>query len=631
MANPFLQRATEYLREDEAFLSVVTPEPLTTYFKVHAESGRLYNQLAIVIGTPGSGKTTLARLFQYQTLATLQRNGDLPTNKSLVDTLSDCNAISDNEIAVVGARLPLESEYREFWELPYSEELRANLMIGLLQARTVLVWLRNLRTAGIDVSSISIRPRKGADAALDAIGGDKADTLLETALSIEKAIYKVSAALIPPPIEQIEAAATQAYRPFDVIESFVIKTDESDLVLKPLIIFDDAHSLHPKQFSSLKDWLSRREIRVGRWIQTRLDALTPDEVFSVNPPGSASSQTREITEIWMQTNDDRREQRTAFRRMARDMTSRYLNQMDVFQRRQIKNLGDILSTQEPSLSKSNLDELQASVDRAADVCNVLPQRREAIEAEVSKYMAITKLTGRDLHLAMTRILMHRYAKRTPQLGLFDESEENQEPNRPLKASASILAGANIHLLHEFNRPYYFGLDRLCDAASENAEQLLQLCAHLVAQSETNLIRRKGASLDPKDQNRILRQGAEKLIRSWEFPQAHHVRQICDGIASECLEKSLEPNAPLDGGAAGYGIPQEEFQNISATHPALARALKFGAAYNAFTLLPKRSVKNRFWCIVELGGAYRLQTGLTLNRGGFLERRTEDLVNLLEGS
>ena len=61
MSNPFEKRATEYLRDDEAFLPVVTPEPLVTFFRKPAREGRLYDRLAMIIGTPGSGKTTLAR------------------------------------------------------------------------------------------------------------------------------------------------------------------------------------------------------------------------------------------------------------------------------------------------------------------------------------------------------------------------------------------------------------------------------------------------------------------------------------------------------------------------------------------------------------------------------------------
>ena len=96
MANPFEKRATEYLRDDEAFLAVVTPEPLSTFFQKPAEEGRLYDRLAVIIGTPGSGKTTLARLFQYPTLRTLLRNKNLNTYKPLIDTLTACLAVVDD-------------------------------------------------------------------------------------------------------------------------------------------------------------------------------------------------------------------------------------------------------------------------------------------------------------------------------------------------------------------------------------------------------------------------------------------------------------------------------------------------------------------------------------------------------
>ena len=171
MANPFEKRATEYLRDDEAFLAVVTPEPVATFLQKKAEEERLYDRLAIIIGTPGSGKTTLARLFQFTTLMTLLRNRSMTNYKPLIDTLAACGAIHDEHPTLVGARLPLEAEYREFRELPYGEELRTGLMISLLQARTVLTWLRNIKASGVSLDHVRIVPRGDADAALSAIGG----------------------------------------------------------------------------------------------------------------------------------------------------------------------------------------------------------------------------------------------------------------------------------------------------------------------------------------------------------------------------------------------------------------------------------------------------------------------------
>src|SRR5437870_139375 len=97
----------------------------------------------MVIGTPGSGKTTLARLFQYQTIEVLLRSRSMDTHRPLVDALTTCGAIVDDRPSLVAARLSLESEYREVWEFPYSEDLKVGLMTALLQARAVLGWLRN--------------------------------------------------------------------------------------------------------------------------------------------------------------------------------------------------------------------------------------------------------------------------------------------------------------------------------------------------------------------------------------------------------------------------------------------------------------------------------------------------------
>ena len=195
--------------------------------------------------------------------------------------------------------------------------------------------------------------------------------------------------------------------------------------------------------------------------------------------------------------------------------------------------------------------------------------------------------------------------------------------------AGVADGARIHLLHKYDRPYYFGVDTLCDAGSENAEQFLQLAAQLVSQSETQLIRRGNDPVLPSDvQHKLLRERAAQLIREWDFPQCDLVRRLADGIATQCLAKSREGNAPLGGGANGVGIPQDEFDSIPRNNPGLARVIKFGVAYNAFALVPNHRTKNRTWCLIELGGVLLLHHGLTLKRGGFLERRVDDLVHLL---
>ncbi|PSH61079.1 hypothetical protein [Phyllobacterium sophorae] len=634
MVNPFEKRATEYLRDDEAFLAVVTPEPLVTFFQKHAEEGKLYDRLTTIIGTPGSGKTTLARLFQYSTLRTLLRNSGQDIYDDLIDTLTVCGAIKEGSPAVIGGRVPLEAEYREFWEFPYPDHLKGGLMIALLQARTVLAWIRNVQSAGANLDDIEIVARPDAEAALTSIGGTGGPGLLARAREIELAIYNISAALVPPDVNEIDKyAAAAAYRPFDVIEAFQLKEAGQFLVLKPLVIFDDAHSLHPAQFVALQRWLSRREMRVSRWVLTRLDALTPADVLLEDSDVGQSSEpglkkSRETTSIRMQSGGDRAHQRRAFRKMAKGMANRYLAQMDIFHRRRLNDLGSLLSIRVVPIAQSKREKLIAHIDSLQRRYSITDDRRGALEVEIANYLKETGEDSEEIRLSMLGILFQRYAKRVPQQGLFEDAGQDVEPSRPLTADDKVFEGAKVHLLHKYDRPYFYGIDLLCDTGSENAEQFLQLASRLVAQSETQLIRSKPPTLVASVQNNLLRNRATEMIREWDFPRHQQVKKLSDGIASACLKKSLEGNASLGGGANAFGILQDEFYDIPKTNPELARILQFGVAYNAFVLVPNHGTKKRLWVLIELGGVLLLHYGLTPKRGGFLERRTNDLVRIL---
>ena len=228
------------------------------------------------------------------------------------------------------------------------------------------------------------------------------------------------------------------------------------------------------------------------------------------------------------------------------------------------------------------------------------------------------------------ILVARAVKRTPQSSFFDALGQDEDVEEiGIKPKPGIEQGARIQLASQFGIPLYYGPEALFDAGSENAEQFLQMAAPMVDLLRVKTIRRKLRTLNAKEQHQALVNEAERIVRSWNFPESTAVKRIAEAIAGECLQRSMQDSAPLGGGASAIGIPMEDFDKIVTSQPDLARVLQFGVAYNVFTLVPNYGTKRRLWCLIELGGAMLIKTGLTFQKGGFVEKRLSHLLEYLQ--
>jgi hypothetical protein len=230
---------------------------------------------------------------------------------------------------------------------------------------------------------------------------------------------------------------------------------------------------------------------------------------------------------------------------------------------------------------------------------------------------------------MLFVMMNRYdvRRRKSQGPTLFESGQETEADVVVAANDSVHEAALFHLFQEYDRPYYYGIDDVCDASSENAEQFLQLAAVLVETVATQIARGKSPTLLPGVQHNLLRERGARIIEAWNFPHDETVRRLVKNIGDRCLTKSLEPNGAVVANA--FGIPQEEFESLPTTQPDIARVLQFAVAYNAITLVPHQSCKHKEWCLLELGGMALLKYGLTLKRGGFIEGNVDDLADFLQ--
>ena len=630
MDNPFKKRATEYVAEARTFLPLLSPEPIVDFFKM--DKTALLEKLTIVVGTPGCGKTTIARVLEFDVLDVLAHNSSL-INKDLTAALGRLQILEELTPTLVAYRLPMSTNFRGIWELPYSEKLRTILLRSFVQAKAVLGWFRQLEKADIQMEDIEVVFNEEAESAKLAMRGDSTVEFRNHAREIESAIFRAATALIAP--NENELASTFLNESYDVFENIVgfrlasgkSRYKRTEQLFKPMIIVDDAHELHPTQFILLREWLKSRNIKVARWVMCRPDVVSPEDFRGAlsqeqaetdNHFGTSSGRDYFLKLVQLSSNRKRE-----FRKIAQDIGRRYLPQLPAFTRHSYDNFSLLLDTKAPALSKSTTKELKSAIRKLANDGHLSLAVVDAISERIPSELP------EDERLATLRILLHREIRRTPQLSLLGDTAELTEPVTDFKqAKPALIDGARIQLLHEYERPYYFGIDKLADASNANIEQFISLSSVLIDEMLAKLVRGKKADISATIQHEVLVNQAKRIIKEWDFPYHAAVRELVSAIADRCKEKTLAPNAPLDDGANAIGIPQSEFNSILSRSERLTRILHYAFAYKALVFVPHYRCKNQEWCLLELGGVPCLAHGLTLGRGGFIEDTLSGLQDIL---
>jgi hypothetical protein len=625
MDNPFKKRATEYFEDPASLILVLSPEPLRRFFEGNASA--YFDRLVTVVGTPGSGKTSIARLVEFDTVIALLRSLHSKDHKDLAQTLGECEMLADSRPKILACRLPTTSDVRNIWELPYSVKIRHGLLRSLIQARAVLGWLRKLEGVGVDLARIRIIAREQSEVQAGLIRTADPLAFRAHARAVEEKVFKIITALVPPSENELATSGLETtYEAFQIIESFLVPEisgiQGGELTLRPLCIVDDAHELHPDQYSEVDLWLKNREIKVARWLMTRVDAVSPEALRkALQTPDSGqfgSTKDRDWILKLMQRGSASSEKR-AYRATVKDIARRYIDQMPVLRRRGVQ-LDNCLAAAQPELTASQLKDLEKSVLIAAKTSGFSHERLDQIRSW------IPPTASADEKLALTRILIHREMRRTPQAELFaTEAPTPEALPEPRNVGSQLVNGASLQLFHEFGKPYYYSFERLADASGENIEQFIHLAGVLVDQIETRVVRGRDPNLDAKAQNSILVETAKGTIRSWNFPHSSEVRRLIAFIVERCLQRTLAPNAPLDDGANAFGIPQSDMERFQREGGKLVPVLHYALAYNAITLHESYECKRKTWCLFQLGGLPILANGLTFSKGGFCEGTLSELI------
>jgi len=166
----------------------------------------------------------------------------------------------------------------------------------------------------------------------------------------------------------------------------------------------------------------------------------------------------------------------------------------------------------------------------------------------------------DVHT--TGILIARdLAKKqlTLDLSIALSSEEIEE-----RDSSNVRAASELFAANESALPYYYGIDRVCAAATNNIEQLLAIAADLYDGIRTKLLRRnRDLQLSPIEQDKLFKDVAK---RKRDFIPRNHTegtraQRLLDAMGSVCREKTFMPNAPYAPGITGLRLSIYELNRL----------------------------------------------------------------------
>jgi hypothetical protein len=163
-------------------------------------------------------------------------------------------------------------------------------------------------------------------------------------------------------------------------------------------------------------------------------------------------------------------------------------------------------------------------------------------------------------LYKTRILIAR-DERKNQLRLALEPLPPQELEE--RDSSQVQVAAEIFMHEELDVPYYFGIERFCLLATNNIEELLSIAADAYDALQAKHIVRRETMLSAYDQEKIVRQAAD---RRWSFiPKAHaegaRTQRLLSGMGAYCRTRTFLPNAPYAPGVTGIRLVHSELRRL----------------------------------------------------------------------
>ena len=620
MRNPFLLRASEQNVSDEEFTQFFAPGVLGLL----PSGADQWTKPLLIQSAPGAGKTSLFRLFSPGVLRQVvnARNSEKP---ELYNRLRELKVVSSDGALLLGISLACRSSFSRIDRLQASETAKERAFMALFNSRVVLATLRaaaSYSQVRYPTQLAELQFGSRPDVGGEAVGPISGNQLFDWASSIEQNLFKAFDSF---DVHNCTIPGHEAFAVISWLQGLSITGPQGRKIPKQTILMiDDVHDLTPGQRRLLVDEALKERRRQGIWLAERLQALRTEEMLSQGASAGRDYQASvRIEQAWSKL-------QKPFEAFLSGIADRRVTQADDMH---MTSFSPLLSgTFQPSAAQSqrllaSIDRSQSAFEEETRVQSFYAPLIASVESETDMALHERAILWRALVIIKERDAR----KKQTTLELFETTDREADDLR-----GGVRTAAELFLAQECELPFYFGSQRVADAASWNVDQFLRIAGDLFEQVSAASLLGEPTEIIPVQQQTCLKAAARKY---WEeipirVPHGYSAQRLVDAIGRFSKSVTDQPNAPYAPGVTGVAITMQQQHQLYSKegqrqHPALGDVIAACLANNLLEARPEARAKGQVWYVLFLNRLLCVRFDLPFSYGGWRPVSVAQLVKWSE--
>lgn len=509
-------------------------------------------KLIVVRGSPGSGKSSLLRLFETETLLEVHRRRSQPSDQDLVERLTELGILADSGPRALGLYIQCDSSLRDIANLPPEQPVE-RLFNTFLDTRIIVLFLRAVQrlTEAKCLSlpdTFTFQPLPSGDAPPHLFSEPRSlQELVDSCTHIENDFGRLLNCFPGDPLPNSIQPHARVYS-LSYLALQLQNTALSDLL--PIVMLDDVQELYPDQRQHIRAEFMRRA-SVPRWLAVRTHVLGLENLISVE----GAEQGREYREIPL--DEIFQEKPSVFGKFAANVVDRRLQYTDSLQQVRIGDFKNLF--REPAATVT-ADTARKAVDGIA--IRISHVRRgtsfeQKVKSRSEGYQDGGIPFSELVQIEQELIGFERQANKG-QLSLLPDLDIPEISSSKTEEAAWLFASRRCR------HPYYWGFDTLTNVASGNVEQLLSTGAAFVDRMIYRAELDRDKAMSAKEQEDLFKRCANDYYSALEekHRRGSAIRQLIDNLGLFFEEVTYRPYAPIAPGVNGFGLTRQQIEQAA---------------------------------------------------------------------